>query len=312
MPQRWIAKEYGSPDKLELEEFKSVPAAPGRVVIDVKASGMNPVDVKLLAGGPGHEPVPALTFGFEVAGVIKDIDANTSIATGSAQIGDAVIAYQIADGYATEVNVSASDVFTKPSRLSFPEAANLLLASVTAAELLYRAAVKAGDVVLVHGASGSVGGSAVQQARLLGARVIGTSGQDSFQRLEALGAEPVLYGPGLEDRINAIAPGGIDVALDTVGSDEAVQVSLKLIHNKNRFVTIAAEKAANQNGFLFIGSGVPGSAEYRSASRTRLIDLAARGKLTVNLAQTFAFSEAAAAMTLLSGQHPGGKLALIP
>jgi NADPH:quinone reductase-like Zn-dependent oxidoreductase len=102
------------------------------------------------------------------------------------------------------------------------------------------------------------------------------------------------------------------VALDTVGSDEAVQVSLGLILDRKRFVTIAARPAAEKYGFLFIGGGVPGSAAYRSSVRARIVDLAAQGQLSVNVAQTFAFADAVAALTLLSGHHPGGKLALVP
>ena len=176
---------------------------------------------------------------------------------------------------------------------------------------LHRASVGDGDVVLVHGGSGAVGNSVVQQAKLLGARVIATSGQAGFDRLIAFGAEPVRYGPGLEDRVRALAPEGVDAVLDTVGSDEAVEVSINLVGDMKRIVTIAARDAAEKHGFIYIGGGVPGTAEYRMSVRGHLLDLAREGVLTVHVAQTFALADAPAALTVLGSGHPGGKLALV-
>ncbi len=154
--------------------------------------------------------------------------------------------------------------------------------------------------------------SAIQQARLLGARVIGTASEQNFAVLEHFGAEPVAYGDGLEQRVRDLAPGGVDVALDTVGTDEAVQVSLAVVSNRDRIVTIAAAPKAKEFGFRAIGGGSPASAIYRDSVRGRLITLAAEGKLVVPVARTFPFAEAVAALQLLKSGHPGGKLALIP
>jgi NADPH2:quinone reductase len=311
MPQRWIAHEYGGPEKLSFETFQHADAQPGDVVIAVKAAGMNPIDAKRLAGVGGLPPLEALTFGFEIAGVITAIADGTRIQTGVAQVGDPVVAFQITNGYSTEVVTSATNVFAKPPQLSFPEAANLLLVGTTASELLHRAGVTAGDVVLVHGGSGAVGNSLVQQAKLLGARVIATSGPAGFERLSAYGAEPVRYGPGLADRLTGLAPDGYDVALDTVGSDEAIQTSLALVSDRKRIVTTVARAAAETYGLVYIGGGVPGTAEYRASVRGDVLDLARSGALAVHVSQTFAMSDAPEALALLSGGHPGGKLALV-
>ena len=311
MPQRWTAHEYGTPDELTLEDFARGEAAPQQVTVDVRASGINPIDVKRLAAGPGERPAAPLTFGFEVAGVIAAIADGVEIGTGAARVGDPVIAFQIPDGYSTEVTTAAANVFAMPSRLSFPEAANLMLVGTTASELLHRSAVAAGDTVLVHGGSGSVGNSVVQQARLLGARVIATGGAASLDRLKALGAEPVLYGPGLADRLRALAPSGIDAALDTVGSDEAIQTSLEFVADRGRIVSIASRPAAEKYGFVYIGAGMPGTAEYRMAARPRILELAGSGELAVHVARTFAFADAPDALRLLAGGHTGGKLALV-
>lgn len=206
----------------------------------------------------------------------------------------------------------ARDVFAKPADLSFAAAANLLLAGATAAEMVHVTGVGAGDAVLVHGASGAVGVSVIQQAKLLGARVIGTASEKNFSVIERFGAEPVAYGDGLLQRVRQLAPGGVDAALDTVGTDEAVRVSLALVGDLGRIVTIAAAQHAAERGFRMIGASMPASAAYRNSIRSDLIQLTADGALVVPVARTFPLTDAIAALQLLKGEHPGGKLALIP
>src|SRR5262245_51853125 len=111
---------------------------------------MNPADVKMLSGGADPDPsrLP-LKPGYELAGVVTAVGPGTGFA-----IGDEVLAYRVAGSYATALNVPAADVFAKPANLSFPEAANLLLAGATAADMANHVRVGAGDTVLVHGASG--------------------------------------------------------------------------------------------------------------------------------------------------------------
>jgi NADPH:quinone reductase-like Zn-dependent oxidoreductase len=311
MAVQWVATDFGGLEVFDLVEVEVPAPGEGEVTIDVRAAGMNPADYKHIASGSDRSLLPA-SIGYEVAGVIAAVGPNTQIASGGGSIGDEVLAFRIAGGYATSVTVPARDVFAKPAKLSFPEAANLLLAGATASEMLQVTGVAAGDTVLVHGASGAVGVSVMQQATLLGARVIGTASEKSFAVVERFGAEPVGYGDGLEERIRQLAPNGIDAALDTVGTDEAVQVSLALVGDLARIVTIAAANQASEHGFRMIGGSMPASAAYRSSIRAHLIGLAADGSLVVPVARTFPLTDAIAALELLQGGHPGGKLALIP
>ena len=196
--------------------------------------------------------------------------------------------------------------------ISHPEAANLLLAGATAAEMLPSHASQAGETIVVHGASGAVGVSVLQQARLLGARVIGTASQGRFDAVRAFGGEPVTYGDGLEQRLRDLAPDGYAAVLDTVGTAEAVDVSLALVADRSRIVTIAAADRAKSDGFTAIGGAMPSSAAYRDENRARLIDLAADGRLVVPVARTFPLADAIDALRVLKGGHPGGNLALVP
>jgi NADPH:quinone reductase len=308
--RQWIAAGFGGPEVLRLREVDVPATGPGEVTIEVRACGMNPADYKHFAPGQDKILLP-LTLGYETAGVITGISPDTGIATGGASIGDEVLAFQVLGGYASAITVPAADVFAKPAALSFAQAANLLLTGTTAAELLATARVSAGDTVLLHGAAGAVGVSVLQQARLIGARVIGTASEANFGVVEGFGGVPVTYGDGLEERVRQAAPHGIAAVLDTVGSDDAVDASLALVADRRRFVTLTAFRRAADKGFTAIGASNPASGPFRASARAGIVGLAASGDLTVPLARTFAFEDARDAVAMLAGPHPSGKLALV-
>jgi NADPH2:quinone reductase len=309
--RRWIAERFGAPqDVLTLVEAEVPEPGPGEVTIAVAAAGMNPADYKRFAAGdPAVLPYGP---GFEVAGTLTAIGPDTGIGSGPANVGDEVLAFRISGGYASALTVPAKDVFLKPATLPFPEAANLLLAGATAADMLEVTKVTNNDTVLLHGASGAVGVAVLQLARRRGARVIGTTSDARRDVVTRFGGEPVAYGDGLEARVRELAPGGIDVALDAVGTDEASDVSLALVADRGRIVTVANMARAQADGFHALGGMNPASAAFRDTIRPELVALAATGDLVVPIARTFPLGEAPAALDLLRGGHPGGKLALIP
>jgi NADPH:quinone reductase len=309
--RRWIATGFGGPEVLEEIEVELAEPAAGEVTIEVRAAGMNPADYKHFAAGQDTGLLP-FTIGYEVAGTIAAIGPGTTIASGGGAVGDEVVAFRVADGYSSALTAPAADVFAKPATLSFPQAANLLLVGATAADALDVVGLAEGETVLVHGAAGGVGTSVVQQAVLLGARVIGTAGVRDFDAVRGFGATPVAYGPGLEERVREVAADGIDAAIDTVGVDEAVDVSLALVADRGRIVSTAAFGRAGRDGFQMVGGSVARSGPFRAAVRGRLLELAAAGKLAVPVGQTFPLSEAPRAVQALQGQHPYGMLALVP
>jgi NADPH:quinone reductase-like Zn-dependent oxidoreductase len=101
-------------------------------------------------------------------------------------------------------------------------------------------------------------------------------------------------------------------ALDCVGTDEAVDVSLALVSDRDRIVTIAAFERAKGEGFTAIAGASPASQAYRDSVRADLVRLAGEGRLVVPVARTFPLSDAKEATRLLMGGHPGGKLVLEP
>ena len=308
--RKWVAVDFGGPEVLRNIEVDVLDPGPGQVTIDVRAAGINPADAKHVA--PGQDPrLLPLSLGYEVAGVVTASGPDTELASGGGAVGDEVIAFMVDGGYTTAMTVPASDVFAKPAKLSFPEAANLLLVGTTAADLLHTSGAKEGETVLLHGAAGAVGVSILQQARLLGTRVVGTASKANFEFVRLFGGLPVEYGPGLLDRVRAAAPEGIAAALDTVGSDEAGDVSLALVTDRNRVVTIADARRAKADGYVFVGSSNPASGPFRNRSRRRILKLAQDGDLVVPMAETFKFADAPAAFAALTSPHPPGKLALV-
>jgi NADPH:quinone reductase len=308
--RQWIANGFGGPEVLRLREVEVPPPGQGEVIINIRACGMNPADYKHFGSGQDPSLLP-LKVGYEASGVIAALGPGTEIATGGADLGDEVIAFQILGGYASAIAAPAGDVFAKPTTLSFAQAANLLLAGTTAAELLATARVSGGDTVLLHGAAGAVGVSVLQQARLMGARVIGTASEAEFGVVEGFGGVPVSYEDGLEERVRRAAPDGVAAVLDTVGSDDAVNASLALVGDRRRFVTLTAFRRAADEGFVAIGASNPASGPFRANARARIVAMTASGTLTVPIARTFAFEDARDAVAMLAGPHPTGKLALV-
>jgi NADPH:quinone reductase len=308
--RKWVAVPFGGPEALRCVEVDVPEPGPGHVTIAVRAVGINPADAKHIAPGQNPELLP-LSIGFEVAGVVTALGPGTELASGGGAVGDEVVASQVTGGYTTAITAPASSVFAKPTTPSFAEAANLLLAGTTAADLLHASGAREGETVLLHGAAGAVGNSVLQQARLLGVRVVGTASKANFDFVAHFGGTPVEYGPGLLERVRAAAPEGIAAALDTVGSDEAGDVSLALVPDRKRVVAIAAAPRAKADGYIFIGASNPESGPFRARARSRILSLAQRGDLVVPMAATFPFEDAPAAFTLLTGPHPPGKIALI-
>ncbi|WP_144785198.1 NADP-dependent oxidoreductase [Microbacterium sp. BH-3-3-3] len=315
MAKRWTAPAPGPIDQWSFDEVEVAAPGSGEVTIRVHAAGVNPADAKHVASArPGAEfPVP---IGYELSGEVTAVGPDTLGGSGELTVGDEVVAFRVQGAYATDITVPARDVFAKPAALSHPEAANLLLAGTTAAEMIQVTRVTEGETVLLHAASGAVGVSLLQQARELGVRVIGTVGpdaEDSAERVRRYGGIPVAYGDGLLERVEEAADGApIAAAWDAVGTDEAIDVSLALVAERDRIVTIVDPERAKADGFLWIAGARPESARFRDIARARVLELAASGALEVPVARTYPLDEAVEAVRFVMDGHPGGKVALLP
>ena len=315
MTRTVIARQYGGIADLELVELPEPALEPGQVRLAVRAAAINPADLKRLRGefGRNEKSLP-LRLGSEVSGVVTAVAPDAVGPAGPLAVGDEVVGYPVSGGFAAELVAKAESVLPKPPNLGWSQAAGLLVAAVAAFHLVEAAGVGEGDRVIVHGATGAVGTAAVQLARLRGAEVIGTVSAGREAALQAFGAVPVLYGPGLEERLRAVLPGGADAALDTVGSDEALDASVALVRDRSRVVTVAGFSRAAELGIRLLGSG-PGAdpgKELRSGARLPMLQLAGDGLLIGPPVIEFPLERVQDAMTLVSSGHSGGKVVLIP
>ncbi len=308
-----MAAAFGGPESLVVEEVSLPDPGPHEVHVRVRAAGVNPTDAKSYkqAGDPSALPLP---LGYEAAGVVAVVGEGAADDVGPLAVGDEVIVFRYRGAYAADLVVPDSTLTRKPSGLGWPEAAGLMLAGATAFHTLEATGVHEGDTVLVHGAAGGVGLYAVQLARLRGARVIATAGERNHDLLRELGAEPVVYGDGLLARVQAMAPDGVDAALDLVGSDEAMDVSLALVADRDRIASIANFARGPQEGIKLLGGGPGADAgdALRMGVRPELARLAGEGTLRVVLAATYPLDDAADAHRQIATGHTTGKLVLIP
>jgi NADPH2:quinone reductase len=168
--------------------------------------------------------------------------------------------------------------------------------------------------VLLHGGSGGVGQAVIQLAVARGARVIATAAPARHDLIRTLGGEPVEYGAGLADRVRALAPDGVTAAIDAVGTDEAVDVSIELVADRSRIATIAAFGRGGAAGIKLLGGG-PGAdrgIEIRAAARLDLVRQVEAGMLTVRVGATFPLAQARAAHEAVLAGQAAGKIILVP
>ncbi|MEH1840651.1 MAG: NADP-dependent oxidoreductase [Nostoc sp.] len=316
-----VATGFGDPDVLKAVAIN--PRSPGRgeVEIQVRAAGVNHVDYKLysdpeyMKSHGESAPTFPLRLGIEAAGVVTAVGADATGPAGPIVVGDEVIAYRISGAYANTITVSASEVVPKPAQLSWEQAGAMMLDGTTASHVLGAVHARGGQTVLIHGAGGGVGLAAVQLAVLEGVRVIGTASEKNFDALRRYGAEPIKYGDGLLERVRGIATGGIDAAIDLVGTKEAINVSLELVSDRSRIATIVAFDRAKEIGIQALG-GAPGQDDegiaIRNAARLRLTAFAQAGAYDVVVSRSFPLAQAADAHHLLAKGGAGGRIVLIP
>jgi NADPH:quinone reductase-like Zn-dependent oxidoreductase len=290
---------FGGPEVLEIAAVPDPHPGPGQVRIAERAAGINPSDWKKRAGLMDEE-LPQ-TMGYEAAGVVDEVGEGIA----DAAVGDRVFGF-CTDGAAQAELAVLSYYAPIPPSLDFAGAAALPAAVETATRALDRLGVGGGSTVLINGASGSVGSVAVQLAVVRGARVIGTAGPANHDYLRSLGAEPVSYGDGLVGRVRALAPGGVDLALDVAGSGVLPEL-IDLAGGPEHVVTIADFAGAQKYGVTF-SSGDGGRALHALAEVGELIE---SGRFALPVAQTFPLAEIAAAHRAGEAGRVRGKLVLV-
>ena len=272
----------------------------GQIRVAVKAVGINPVDWKFRQGMMGGD-LPRGT-GLEVAGVVDELGDGVS----DVSIGDEVFGSVEGGNGAADFALLAHYARIPPS-LDFAVAAGLTVAVETAARTLDLVGVGEGQTVLVNGAAGAVGISTVQLARERGAKVIGTASAANHDYLRSYGAEPTTYGDGLVERVRALAPDGVDRAIDDAGGG-ALPALVELTGGPEHVVTIADYQGSQETGVAMTGGPDSKRAWYALREIGELIEA---GRFSLPVAQTFPLEQIAEAHRLSEGGHVRGKLVLL-
>lgn len=217
-----VVSTFGPPDVMKLETIADPVAGRGQVLVRVRAAGVNPVDTYIRSGAHAIRPQLPYVPGFDAAGTVEAIgDGVTGIT-----VGARVYNVGLAPGsgaYAELVLCDAAQVYPLPDRISFEQGACLNTPYGTAARaLLQRGNARPGEWVLVHGASGGVGTAAVQMARALGLRVIGTAGTaEGLDLVRQQGAHHALNhrtAGYLDELVQATGGHGADLVLEMLAN----------------------------------------------------------------------------------------------
>jgi NADPH:quinone reductase-like Zn-dependent oxidoreductase len=298
--------EYGGVDVLEVREVEDPVAGPGRVVVAVKAAGINPGEIAIREGRL-HDRWPA-TFpsgeGTDFAGVVQAVGEGVT----TFAVGDEVLGWtEERASHAELVAVPPDQLTARPASVSWEVAGSLFVVGLAAMASVRAVDPQSGETVVVSAAAGGVGSVAVQLARRTGARVIGLAGVHNHDWLRRHDIVPVTYGDGQADRIREAAGGTIDAFIDTFG-DGYVDLAIELGVAPQRINTIIDYDAVQR-------LGVNGQGTHAIASAPLLAELArlvADGSLEIPVARTFPLDQVRDAFRELSARHTHGKIVLLP
>jgi NADPH:quinone reductase-like Zn-dependent oxidoreductase len=292
----------GGPDVLQLMDVETPQAGPGQVRVRVRAAGVQPYDIAIREGWnpkgapEGYPRIP----GNEFAGIVDQIGEGVS----DVEIGAEVLAFTQLTAYAQYAVVPATQIAAKPKNMPWKVAGCFPAAIMTPHIALQELGVGQGDTVLIHAAAGGVGHTAVQLAQYWGATVIGTASQGNHDFLRSLGAIPVTYGDGLVERVRAVAPQGVDAALDGAGGD-ALTASLELVKDRDRIITLVEHGKAAELGVRL-------TPFKRNAARlAEAASLYEQGRLHVEVREAFPLARAADAHRRVATGHGRGKVVLL-
>jgi NADPH2:quinone reductase len=251
-----VIHQFGTPEVMQLEEVPDPIVKEGQVLIRVHASGVNPLDTYLRSGIKVGDYTPTLPYtpGNDAAGIVEAVGEGVT----NVNIGDRVYAQPLTGSYAELALCDATKVYPLPAKISFAGGTCINVPCRTAYYSLFKLAHAApGEIVLVHGASGSVGSAAVQVAVEAGLRVIGTAGSESgIELVKNLGAHYVFNhrDPNYLNQIREVAS-GIDVILEMAASANLTK-DISLMNPGGRIVVIGGTKSVEIDPVAIIGLGI--------------------------------------------------------
>lgn len=318
-----LCKELGLPEKLVLEDVPSPVAGAGQIVLSVKACGVNFPDTLIIQGKYQFKPELPFSPGGEVAGIVKEVGPDVT----SLKPGDRVIAFSTWGGFAEELVVEADRTIAMPDSMDFVPAAGFVLTYGTSYHALKdRAQLKAGETLLVLGASGGVGIAAIQLGKMMGARVIAAASTEQKLRVcKDNGADELInYGEqDLRKRVKEITGGkGVDVVYDPVGGPYS-EPALRDMAWNGRFLVVgfaageipkvplnlALLKGCAIVG-VFWGAFTRNEPQANRRNNEELMRFFAEGKVKPHIHATYPLEQAAQALNDVMYKRVSGKVVL--
>ena len=318
-----VCKAWGPPESLVVEDRAPLEAAPGMVVVSVKAANVKFSDTLIIANKYQTKPELPFVPGGEVAGVVKAVGAGVT----DWKVGDRVSAQSASGGYAEEVSVEADRLQAVPDGCDYASAAGLTSTYGTSYYALTdRGQLKVGETLLVLGASGGVGLAAVEIGKALGAKVIAcASSAEKLAVCREHGAdETINYNTeDMRARVKAITKGkGLDVVYDPVGGDYS-ELALRDMAWGGRFLVIGfaagpipkiSLNLALIKGCSIVGVWMGAMTKRDPAQRLTISremwQLYADGKIKPHVWGSYPMAKAADALNAIGGRQVAGKVVL--
>ncbi len=300
MSRVYVFTRYGGPEVEELRERPTPDPGPGQVLVEVRAAGVNPADLKLREGEFGRTHTLPRALGFEVSGVVVALGPDVE----GYGVGDAVLGGVAPGegGFADHTLLRARDAVAKPAPVSFESAATLPVAGTAAWDLVHQVPVEEDGTVVVLGAGGGVGHLACQVARAAGLRVLGVASATGREVVELAGATWVASGAGAPGRVREAAPDGVDLLVDLVGG-RALRDLAPLVPT-GRVVSAADPGTAEELG----GSGRGNDPR----ALEELVRLVASGAVQPAVSRTCPLDRAGEALAAVARGHGSGKTVVVP
>ncbi|MFT7646311.1 MAG: NADPH2:quinone reductase [Candidatus Poriferisodalaceae bacterium] len=320
-----VCKEFGPPEKLIVEEVDEPVMGPGKVLVDVKAVPVTFPDTLMLEDKYQFKAPPPYIPGGEVVGVVSEIGAGVE----GIAVGDRVVArLGVTGGMAERAVAKAADIMHLPDEAGFAESTGLLYAhGTTLYGLKHRGDLKPGETLLILGAGGNLGLSAVELGKMMGARVIAAaSTEEKLDLCRELGADATInYATeNLKERAKELTDGnGVDVVYDIVGGDYAEQ-SLRAIAWGGRFLVVGFTagipsiplnltllKSCQIVG-VFFGAMMGKEPELGQSIIAELLSMTAKGELKPHVSGRYSLDDAPLAFRSMMDRQAKGKLVIEP
>ena len=319
----YVCREFGPVDSHKVEEIEDPRAEAGQVIVDVKAAGVSFPDVLIVQGKYQFQPPFPFSPGGEIAGIISEVGEGVV----DWKIGDRVIAMTGNGGIAEKALAFEMTLMPLPDSMDFKDGAAFPLNyGTTYYALKQRGQLQAGETLLVTGAGGGVGTTAIEIGKAMGARVIAAASSDEkLEIAKNLGADEIInYSDGeLKEKVKALTGGlGADVIYDPIGGDIFMQC-MRCINWKGRVLVIgfasgpipevptnlALLKGCSIVG-VFWGRFTGAEPEENSQNFDELFALHAEGKLKPQITKSYSLDDAAEAIASLENRKATGKVVI--